>query len=85
MIALSVKQPWASLIASGRKQIETRVWSTPYRGPLLICAGQSPDIGAMRRFGVVPAGWAHTFEIDAHVKLKHTAFQAVKVEKAEKE
>lgn len=26
-------------------------------------------------------GWTHTFEIDAHVKLKHTAFQAVKVEK----
>ena len=24
-------------------------------------------------------GWTHTFEIDAHVKLKHTAFQAVKV------
>lgn len=26
-------------------------------------------------------GWTHTFEVDAHVKLKHTAFQAVKVEK----
>lgn len=26
-------------------------------------------------------GWTHNFEIDAHVKLKHTAFQAVKVEK----
>jgi len=28
-------------------------------------------------------GWTHTFEIDAHVKLKHTAFLAVKVEKVE--
>ncbi len=30
-------------------------------------------------------GWTHTFEIDAHVKLKHTAFQAVKVEKVERD
>lgn len=28
-------------------------------------------------------GWTHTFEIDAHVKVKHTAFQAVKVEQVE--
>lgn len=28
-------------------------------------------------------GWTHTFEIDAHVKLKHTAFLAVRVEKVE--
>ncbi len=28
-------------------------------------------------------GWTHTFEIDAHLKVKHTAFQAVKVEKVE--
>lgn len=26
-------------------------------------------------------GWTHNFEIDAHVKVKHTAFQAVKVVK----
>ena len=55
--ALSVKQPWASLIASGKKSIETRSWSTQYRGPLLICSGQSPDVAALRRFGVVPAEW----------------------------
>lgn len=28
-------------------------------------------------------GWTHTFEIDAKVAVKHTAFQAVKVEKHE--
>lgn len=38
MKALSVKPHWAALIASGRKTIETRKWSTSYRGPLLICA-----------------------------------------------
>jgi hypothetical protein len=36
---LSVKQPWASLIASGRKSIELRRWPTRYRGPVLILAG----------------------------------------------
>lgn len=44
MKALSVRQPWASMIASGEKTIETRVWSTEYRGPLLICATKKPVI-----------------------------------------
>ena len=39
MRALSVRQPWAELIASGRKTIEVRSRRTHYRGPLLICAG----------------------------------------------
>ena len=36
MKALSVRQPWADLIAAGRKTIETRTWATRYRGDLLI-------------------------------------------------
>ena len=36
--ALSLRQPFATLIATGLKKIETRKWQTPYRGPLLICA-----------------------------------------------
>ena len=43
MKALSVKQPWASLIAGGHKTIEWRSWRTHYRGPLLICSGKTPD------------------------------------------
>lgn len=39
MKALTVWQPWASLIAWGEKTIETRSWFTPYRGPLAIHAG----------------------------------------------
>lgn len=39
MRALSVRQPWASLIASGRKTVELRSWSTNYRGPVLILSG----------------------------------------------
>ena len=38
MKVLSVKQPFASLIASSEKQIETRSWQTKYRGPIAIHA-----------------------------------------------
>jgi hypothetical protein len=38
MKALSLWQPWASLIAMREKQIETREWSTEYRGELAIHA-----------------------------------------------
>jgi len=42
--ALSVKQPWANMIANGEKTIETRKWGTKYRGPLLIVSTAKPDI-----------------------------------------
>ena len=38
MKALSIHQPWASLIASGRKTLEIRSWRMQHRGPLLICS-----------------------------------------------
>jgi hypothetical protein len=50
MIALSVRQPWANLIACGKKTVETRVWRTQYRGQLLICSSARPAIE--------PAGYA---------------------------
>lgn len=42
MKALTLWQPWASLIALGIKRIETRSWSTNYRGPLAIHAAKRP-------------------------------------------
>lgn len=42
--ALTVRQPWANLIASGEKTIEVRTWRTDYRGELLITASASPKI-----------------------------------------
>lgn len=36
MKALSVKQPWASLIAHGIKDIENRTWKTNFRGKIYI-------------------------------------------------
>lgn len=50
MKAISLKQPFASLVASGQKTIETRKWKTNYRGDLLICSSQNPKIA--------PAGYA---------------------------
>ena len=38
MMAISLWQPWASLIAAGLKRVETRSWETRYRGPLAIHA-----------------------------------------------
>lgn len=43
MKALTVRQPWASLIACGAKTIETRSWRTSYRGWLAIHAGKTID------------------------------------------
>lgn len=39
--AVSLYQPWARLVAQGVKTIETRSWSTEYRGKLAIQAGVS--------------------------------------------
>lgn len=39
MKALTLHQPWAQFVALGVKTIETRSWSTDYRGRLLIHAG----------------------------------------------
>jgi hypothetical protein len=40
MRVLSLTQPWATLVAIGAKQIETRSWRTSYTGPLAIHAAQ---------------------------------------------
>lgn len=40
MKAISLWQPWASAIACGVKQVETRSWYTAYRGPIAIHAAK---------------------------------------------
>ena len=37
---LTIAQPWATLVAIGAKQIETRSWQTNYRGDIAIHAGK---------------------------------------------
>lgn len=40
MIALSIRQPWASLILKAGKDIENRQWPTKFRGRILIHASK---------------------------------------------
>jgi len=62
--ALSLWQPWASLMADGLKTMETRGWRTPYLGPLCIHAAKRPltriEKALMYEWsckGLLPASW----------------------------
>lgn len=43
MRILSVRQPWAHAILHLGKDVENRVWSSPYRGPVAIHASTKTD------------------------------------------
>lgn len=43
MKAISIKQPWATLVAVGKKTIECRTWKTNIRGDILICSSKSTE------------------------------------------
>lgn len=47
MKVITIKEPWASLIASGYKKYEFRTWKTNYRGELYIHAGLGNDKSVM--------------------------------------
>jgi hypothetical protein len=48
---LTVRQPWASLIVAGFKDVENRPRPIRYRGKLAIHAGLKVDCEAMEAFG----------------------------------
>ena len=50
MKVITIKQPFASLIAEGIKEYEFRTWKTKYRGEILIHAGKSINKEAMKKF-----------------------------------
>lgn len=50
MKVITIKQPFATLIAEGLKEYEFRTWRTKYRGEILIHAGKSIDKKAVKRF-----------------------------------
>ncbi len=54
MFALSLKQPWAALLACGLKTIEVRRWPTARRERIWIHAARVPDER--------PEAWAHVPE-----------------------
>lgn len=53
MKALSIRQPYASLVAHGIKDVENRSWETNYRGIVLIHAARvvpkEADLEALKR------------------------------------
>ena len=50
MKVLTLKQPWATLVAEGIKKYEFRSWKTNYRGRILIHAGAGIDKKDMAKF-----------------------------------
>jgi hypothetical protein len=56
MRALSVKQPWADLIAAGEKTVEVRTWPTNYRGEIVIHASSRPAAGMAEEATGMPLG-----------------------------
>lgn len=56
MKALTISQPFASLIASGEKWIENRTWETLYRGPLAIHAGKGTQYLSRTQIKQYPTG-----------------------------
>ena len=50
MKVITIKQPFATLIAEGLKEYEFRTWRTKYRGDILIHAGKGIDKEAMKRY-----------------------------------
>jgi len=50
MKVITIKQPFATLIAEGIKEYEFRTWKTKYRGEILIHAGKGVNKKAMKKF-----------------------------------
>lgn len=50
MKVLTLKQPWATLVAKGIKKYEFRSWKTNYRGKILIHAGTGIDKKELEKF-----------------------------------
>ncbi len=50
MKVITIKQPFATLIAEGIKEYEFRTWRTKYRGEILIHAGKGVNKKALKKY-----------------------------------
>ncbi|MEK5415220.1 ASCH domain-containing protein [Paenibacillus sp. FSL L8-0708] len=64
MKAITIIQPWATLIALGEKRFETRSWATKHRGPLAIHAGKKIDKDACEEPKIKAALARHGYTAD---------------------
>lgn len=55
MKAITVWQPWAQLLAEGKKKVETRSWRTNYRGGILIHAAKKDPLWGISQ--IPDEGW----------------------------
>lgn len=60
--AITLIQPWATLIAQGEKWIETRSWATSHRGKLAIHAGKKIDYEACKQPEIKKALIEHGYD-----------------------
>ena len=67
MKALSIRQPWAWLIAEGHKRIENRTWTTRFRGRIYIHASGRFDSDAF--IWLMDKGLAPTEDFEAYRNL----------------
>lgn len=89
MMCLSLWQPWATLLVSGKKRVETRSWHIAYRGPLLIHASkqwdadsrhvarQEPFQSALRELGLLEGPGKDAFGIPFLTRLKALPLGAI--------
>ena len=68
MKVITLKQPWATLIAEGLKKYEFRSWKYSYRGEILIHAGKGVDKEAMKKFAHLKLNYPQS-RIVAKVKI----------------
>ena len=68
MRVITLKQPWATLVAEGLKKYEFRSWKFNYRGEILIHAGKGIDKDAMKKFEHLNLNYPHS-KIIAKVKI----------------
>jgi hypothetical protein len=64
--ALTLWQPWAALVADGRKRIETRSWSTAHRGRIAIHAARK-----VPRLDEAPKAWG-AFGLEVYEATRST-------------
>jgi hypothetical protein len=79
MKALTLWQPWPSLIAEGVKHYETRSWPTHYRGPIAIHASKKPFRQILRE--LFPLGnWDYAPDFKAKAEFLATVEKHISVD-----
>ena len=75
MKALTLSQPWATLVAISAKRIETRSWKTEYRGKLAIHAAKG--FGKEARFLLGETPFYETLFENHHIQEKALPLGAI--------